>query len=67
MLMRRSWPTNTPAALGRDVLEVWHEIRARPLAHRRGCLCRAGPVHMDDIELRMERPRLPEENALAFS
>jgi PAS domain S-box-containing protein len=55
-----------PAALGRDFLEVWHEIRADlvPIVEE----AYAGrPVHMDDIELRMERRGYPEETHFAFS
>ena len=55
-----------PAALGRDFLEVWHEIRADllPIVEE----AYAGqPVHMDDIELWMERRGYPEETHFAFS
>ncbi|MGK6325447.1 PAS domain-containing protein [Sphingomonas sp. DT-51] len=54
-----------PAALGRDFLEVWHEIRADllPIVSQ----AYAGePVHMDDIELIMERNGYPEETHFAF-
>jgi PAS domain S-box-containing protein len=55
-----------PDALGRDFLEVWHEIRAdlTPIVER----ARSGmPVHMDDIELVMHRRGYPEETHFAFS
>lgn len=55
-----------PAALGRDFLEVWHEIRADllPIVEQ----AYAGrPVHMDDIALTMERRGYPEETHFAFS
>src|SRR5690606_30260842 len=55
-----------PAAFGRDFLEVWSEIRADliPIVHR----AYAGePVHMDDIELWMERKGHREETHFTFS
>lgn len=55
-----------PSALGRDFLEVWSEIRAdlTPIVEA----AYAGePVHMDDIELWMERKGDPEETHFAFS
>jgi len=54
-----------PAALGRDFLEVWSEIRGDlvPIVEQ----AYAGePVHMDDIELVMERKGYPEETHFAF-
>jgi PAS domain S-box-containing protein len=55
-----------PAAMGRDFLEVWHEIRddlVPIVAH-----AYAGePVHMDDIALIMERRGYPEEAHFSFS
>src|SRR5690606_13007449 len=54
------------AAFGRDFLEVWSEIRADliPIVHR----AYAGePVHMDDIELWMERKGHREETHFTFS
>jgi PAS domain-containing protein len=55
-----------PAALGRDFLDVWREIRADlvPIVEE----AYAGrPVQMDDIELRMERRGYSEETHFAFS
>jgi PAS domain S-box-containing protein len=55
-----------PSALGRDFLEVWSEIRAdlAPIVEK----AYAGqPVHMDDIELWMERKGHPEETHFSFS
>lgn len=55
-----------PAALGRDFLEVWREIRADlvPIVER----AYAGePVQMDDILLWMERKGFREETHFAFS
>jgi len=55
-----------PAALGRDFLEVWSEIRSdlQPIVDR----AYAGqPVHMDDIELLMLRKGYEEETHFAFS
>ncbi|MDB5594254.1 MAG: hypothetical protein JWM36_1215 [Hyphomicrobiales bacterium] len=55
-----------PAALGRDLLEVWHEIRADlvPVVEQ----AYAGePVHMDDITLMIERRGYLEETHFAFS
>jgi PAS domain S-box-containing protein len=55
-----------PAALGRDFLEVWHEIRADlvPIVEQ----AYAGkPVYMDDITLIMERRGYPEEAHFSFS
>ncbi|WP_218014067.1 PAS domain-containing protein [Rubellimicrobium roseum] len=55
-----------PAALGRDFLEVWHEIRddLRPIVER---ALDGEPVQMDDITLMMERRGYPEETHFAFS
>jgi PAS domain S-box-containing protein len=55
-----------PAAMGRDFLDAWHEIRADlvPIVDE----AYAGrPVHMDDIELLMERRGYREETHFAFS
>jgi PAS domain S-box-containing protein len=55
-----------PAALGRDFLAVWHEIRADllPIVEK----AYAGePVHMDDITLIMERRGYSEETHFSFS
>lgn len=55
-----------PTALGRDFLEVWHEIREDlvPIVDR----AFAGhPVYMDDIELWMQRRGFPEETHFSFS
>jgi PAS domain S-box-containing protein len=55
-----------PSALGRDFLDVWSEIRADlvPIVQK----AYAGePVHMDDIELWMERKGHREETHFAFS
>ena len=55
-----------PAALGRDFLEVWHEIRADllPIVEQ---AYSGEPVHMDDITLMMERRGYLEEAHFAFS
>lgn len=54
-----------PAALGRDFLEVWHEIRAdlEPILSR---AFRGEPVQMNDIELWMERRGFREETHFQF-
>lgn len=55
-----------PCALGASFLEVWAEIRddIAPISER----ALAGePVHMDDIQLVMERRGYPEEAHFAFS
>ncbi len=55
-----------PSALGCDFLKAWSEIRADlvPIVQK----AYAGePVHMDDIELWMERKGHPEETHFAFS
>ncbi len=55
-----------PDAMGRDFLDVWHEIRADllPIVEE----AYAGrPVHMDDIELVMHRRGYAEETHFAFS
>jgi PAS domain S-box-containing protein len=52
-------------ALGRDLLEVWHEIRADlvPIVEE----AYAGrPVHMDDITFVMQRRGYPEETHFSF-
>ncbi|MFC4172690.1 PAS domain-containing protein [Microvirga sp. GCM10011540] len=55
-----------PTALGRDFLEVWHEIQddLRPIVEQ---AYSGEPVHMDDITLIMERRGYPEETHFAFS
>ncbi|WP_228241774.1 PAS domain-containing protein [Porphyrobacter sp. GA68] len=55
-----------PAALGRDFLDVWSEIRSdlEPIVEQAQ---RGEPVHMDDIELWMERKGFREEAHFAFS
>lgn len=55
-----------PHALGRDFLEVWHEIRAdlTPIVQE----AYAGhPVQMDDITLIVQRKGFAEETHFAFS
>jgi PAS domain S-box-containing protein len=55
-----------PSALGRDFLDVWSEIRADlvPIVEQ----AYAGePVHMDDLELVMDRRGYREETHFAFS
>ncbi|WAJ31354.1 PAS domain S-box protein [Jeongeupella avenae] len=55
-----------PAALGRDFLDVWQEIRADlvPIVEQ----AYAGePVHMDDITLIMHRRGYAEETHFSFS
>ena len=54
-----------PAAMGRDFLEVWHELQGDllPIVER----TYAGePVHMADIELIMQRKGYPEETHFSF-
>ncbi|KFG69523.1 PAS domain-containing protein [Microvirga sp. BSC39] len=55
-----------PAALGRDLLEVWHEIRADllPIVEK---AYGGESVHMDDITLIMQRRGYPEETHFSFS
>jgi PAS domain S-box-containing protein len=55
-----------PAALGRSFLDVWAEVRGElvPLVAR---VFAGEPVHMDDIELVVERYGYPEEAHFAFS
>ncbi len=55
-----------PAAMGCDFLKVWHEIRAdlEPMVAQ---AYRGEAVHMDDIELWMERKGFREETHFAFS
>ncbi|HEV7277017.1 MAG TPA: PAS domain-containing protein [Devosiaceae bacterium] len=55
-----------PAAMGRDFLEVWQEIRddLLPIVEQ---AYRGEPVRMDDIELWMERKGFREEAHFAFS
>jgi PAS domain S-box-containing protein len=55
-----------PAALGRDFLEVWHEIRGDLLPIVKQAYS-GEPVHMDDITLMMERRGYPEETHFSFS
>jgi PAS domain-containing protein len=55
-----------PAAMGKDFLEVWSEIRAdlKPIVVQ---AYGGMPVHMDDIELLMLRKGYAEETHFAFS
>ncbi|WP_229665433.1 PAS domain-containing sensor histidine kinase [Paracoccus acridae] len=55
-----------PAAMGRDFLDVWQEIRddLLPIVEQ---AYRGEPVHMDDIELWMDRKGYREEAHFAFS
>jgi PAS domain S-box-containing protein len=55
-----------PAALGRNLLDVWHEIRddLLPIVEQ---VLRGEPVRNDDIELWMERKGYREETHFAFS
>jgi PAS domain S-box-containing protein len=55
-----------PDALGRNFLEVWHEIRADllPIVEK---AYGGESVHMDDITLRMERRGYLEETHFSFS
>ena len=55
-----------PAALGRDFLEVWSEIRADLLPFVEAAYA-GQPVHIDDIELWLERDGLVQEEHFAFS
>lgn len=55
-----------PAALGRDFLDVWHEIRADLLPIVEAAY-RGMPVHSDHITLWMERRGYREETHFAFS
>jgi PAS domain S-box-containing protein len=54
-----------PAAVGRDFLDVWHEIRdsLTPIVT---AAYRGEPVQMDDIELWMERRGFREETHFSF-
>ena len=55
-----------PDALGRDILDVWHEIRddLEPIVEE----AFAGrPVYMDDIALQMQRKGFIEETHFSFS
>jgi len=54
-----------PGAIGRDFLEVWSEIRADllPIVEKTFA---GEPVHMDDLELHMERKGYVEETHFAF-
>ncbi|HYF20834.1 MAG TPA: PAS domain-containing protein, partial [Ramlibacter sp.] len=54
-----------PAAVGRDFLDVWEEIRAdlQPIVD---AAYRGEPVQMDDIELWMERRGYREETHFSF-
>jgi PAS domain S-box-containing protein len=54
-----------PGALGRDFLDVWHEIRADllPIVNQ---AYEGEPVQMDDIELVMHRHGYPEETHFSF-
>jgi PAS domain S-box-containing protein len=55
-----------PDALGRDVLDVWHEIRddLEPIV---GEAYAGRPVYMDDITLQMQRKGFLEETHFSFS
>ena len=55
-----------PAALGCTFFDVWPEIRAdiSPLFAK---VSAGEPVHMDDIELMLDRPGRPREAHFAFS
>ncbi len=55
-----------PHAIGRDFLEVWHEIRDS-LVPIVDAAYRGEPVRMDDIELWMERRGYREETHFSFS
>ncbi len=54
-----------PDALGRDLLEVWHEIRGtvEPIVQ---AAYRGEPVQMDDIELHLERRGYREQAHFSF-
>lgn len=58
--------TKHPYALGRDFLEVWKEIRddLDPIVDQ---AYSGSPVHMDDIELVLNRRGYPEETHFSFS
>ncbi len=55
-----------PAALGRDFLDAWAEIRSDlvPIVDQ---AYRGEPVHMEDIELQMNRKGFQEEAHFSFS
>lgn len=55
-----------PAGIGQDLLDVWFEIRddLTPIVE---AVYAGRPVHMDDIELLVERSGYPEEAHFAFS
>ena len=55
-----------PAALGRTFFDVWPEIRA-DIAPLFAKVSAGEPVHMDDIELMLDRPGRPREAHFAFS
>ena len=55
-----------PAALGRPFLDVWPEIRSN-IAPLFAKVSAGEPVHMDDIELMLDRPGRPREAHFAFS
>ena len=55
-----------PAALGRAFFGVWPEVRAE-LAPLFDQVSSGAPVHMDDIELMLDRPGRPREAHFAFS
>ena len=55
-----------PAALGRTFFDVWPEIRAN-IAPLFAKVSAGEPVHMDDIELMLDRPGRPREAHFAFS
>jgi len=54
-----------PSALGRDFLEVWHEIRTDlvPIVEQ---AYQGEPVQMDEIELTLHRRGYPEETHFSF-
>lgn len=55
-----------PAALGRTFFDVWPEIRAN-IAPLFAKVSAGEPVHMDDIELMLDRLGRPREAHFAFS
>jgi PAS domain S-box-containing protein len=55
-----------PAALGRDFLDVWSEIRDDLILIVEQAYS-GNPVHMDDIELLMQRKGYAEETHFSFS
>lgn len=55
-----------PRAMGRPFFEVWPEVRDVLAPLFDGVLA-GTPVHMDDIELQLDRPGRPREAHFAFS